>query len=71
MKTRNVIWLLASTPIWIFLGACGVGSTTVVNKPPADPTEKTTTTTTTTTTEPAEKPAAVEVEKKTEIEVDD
>ena len=70
MRTRNMIWLLASTPVWISIGACG-GGTTVVNKPPAEPSEKTTTTTTTTTSEPAEEPAAVEVEKKTEIEVDD
>jgi hypothetical protein len=70
MRARNAIWLLACTPGLIGVGGCG-GSTTVVNKPPAEPTEKTTTTTTTTTTDPAEQPAPVEVEKKTEIEVDD
>jgi hypothetical protein len=71
MRARNVIELLAFTSVLIVLCGCGGGSTTVVNKPPAEPSEKTTTTTTTTTTEPAEQPAAVEVEKKTEIEVDD
>ena len=69
MRARNVIWLLASTSALISLSGCG--GTTVVNKPPAEPSEKSTTTTTTTTTEPAEQPAPVEVEKKTEIEVDD
>jgi hypothetical protein len=72
MRARNAIWLLACTPVLIWVCGCG-GGTTVVNKPPAEPepTEKTTTTTTTTTTEPAEQSAPVEVEKKTEIEVDD
>jgi|RhiMethySRZTD1v2_1073278.scaffolds.fasta_scaffold23813_1 hypothetical protein len=72
MRARNAIGLLACTSVLVWVGGCG-GSTTVVNKPPAEPepTERTTTTTTTTTTEPAERPAPVEVEKKTEIEVDD